>query len=47
MARRLAWLQGVMQLNVQIPANAPSGNRPMKVSVAGNTSQNGVTVSVQ
>jgi len=38
---------GVMQFNVQIPANAPSGNLPIQVSVGGNASQNGVTVSVQ
>jgi uncharacterized protein (TIGR03437 family) len=38
---------GVMQLNVQIPANAPSGNLSITVSIGGNVSQNGVTVSVQ
>jgi uncharacterized protein (TIGR03437 family) len=38
---------GMMQLNVQIPANAPSGDLPILVSIGGNTSQNGVTVSVQ
>ena len=38
---------GVMQLNVQIPANAPSGNLSITVSIGGNISQNGVTVSVQ
>jgi len=38
---------GMMQLNVQIPANAPSGELPILVSVGGNTSQKGVTVSVQ
>jgi uncharacterized protein (TIGR03437 family) len=38
---------GVMQLNVQIPANAPSGALPIQVSTGGNTSQNDVTVSVQ
>jgi uncharacterized protein (TIGR03437 family) len=38
---------GMMQLNVQIPANAPSGELPILVSVGGNRSQNGVTVSVQ
>ena len=38
---------GMMQLNVQIPANAPSGALPIVVSIGGNTSQNGVTVSVQ
>jgi uncharacterized protein (TIGR03437 family) len=38
---------GMMQLNVQIPPNAPSGNLPITVSIGGNISQNGVTVSVQ
>src|ERR1017187_6470256 len=39
-------VSGVMQLNVQIPANAPPGNLPIAVSVGGNSSQNGVTISV-
>jgi uncharacterized protein (TIGR03437 family) len=38
---------GMMQLNVQIPANAPSGDLAILVSVGGHTSQNGVTISVQ
>ena len=38
---------GMMQLNVQIPASGASGELPILVSVGGNTSQNGVTVSVQ
>jgi uncharacterized protein (TIGR03437 family) len=38
---------GVMQLNVQIPANAPSGALSIQVSVGGNMSQNGITVTVQ
>jgi uncharacterized protein (TIGR03437 family) len=38
---------GVMQLNVQIPSNAPSGNLSITVSIGANISQNGVTVSVQ
>jgi uncharacterized protein (TIGR03437 family) len=38
---------GMMQLNVQIPSNAPSGDLPILVSIGGNTSQKGVTVSVQ
>jgi len=40
-------VSGVMQLNVQIPTNVPSGSLPIWVSVGGNTSQNGVTVAVQ
>jgi uncharacterized protein (TIGR03437 family) len=38
---------GVMQLNVQIPGNAPSGPLSIQVSVGGNMSQSGVTVAVQ
>jgi uncharacterized protein (TIGR03437 family) len=38
---------GVMQLNVEIPLSAPSGNLSITVSIGGNISQNGVTVSVQ
>jgi uncharacterized protein (TIGR03437 family) len=40
-------VSGVMQLNVQIPANAASGNVPIAVTVGGNSSQSAVTVSVQ
>jgi uncharacterized protein (TIGR03437 family) len=38
---------GVMQLNVQIPSNAPSGALSIQVSVGGNVSQSGITVAVQ
>jgi uncharacterized protein (TIGR03437 family) len=38
---------GVMQLNVQIPGNVPSGALSIQVSIGGNVSQNGVTVAVQ
>jgi uncharacterized protein (TIGR03437 family) len=38
---------GMMQLNVQIPASGASGELPILVSVGGNWSQKGVTVSVQ
>jgi uncharacterized protein (TIGR03437 family) len=38
---------GLMQLNVQIPLNAQSGPLPIIVSIGGNFSQTGVTVSVQ
>jgi uncharacterized protein (TIGR03437 family) len=37
----------MMQLNVQIPANAPSGDLPILVSIGGNISQGSVTVSVR
>jgi uncharacterized protein (TIGR03437 family) len=38
---------GVTQLAVQIPWNFPSGNLPISVSVGGNSSPTGVTISVQ
>jgi uncharacterized protein (TIGR03437 family) len=38
---------GMMQLNVQLPANAPSGPLPIAVSIGGNISQTGITVAVQ
>ena len=41
------FVAGLMQLNVQIPSNAPSGNLPITVSIGGNTSQSNVTVSVR
>jgi uncharacterized protein (TIGR03437 family) len=37
---------GVMQLNVQIPTNAPSGALPIQVSLGGNMSQSGISVAV-
>jgi len=37
----------VMQLNVQIPLNVPSGDLPVSVSIGGNSTQDGVTVSVR
>ena len=40
-------VSGVMQVDIQIPTNAPSGNLPISVSVGVVSSQNGVTVSVQ
>jgi uncharacterized protein (TIGR03437 family) len=41
------FVAGLMQLNVRIPANAASGPLAIAVSAGGNTSQNGITVSVQ
>ncbi len=38
---------GVMQLNVLIPANVPSGALSIQVSAGGNMTQSGITVSVQ
>jgi uncharacterized protein (TIGR03437 family) len=40
-------VSGVMQLNVQIPAGAPSGTLSILVYVGGSISQSGITVSVQ
>jgi uncharacterized protein (TIGR03437 family) len=40
-------VSGLMQLNFQIPLDLPSGNLPISVSIGGNISQSGVTVSVQ
>jgi uncharacterized protein (TIGR03437 family) len=41
------FVAGVMQLNVQIPSSVGSGELPIDVSIGGNHSQSGVTVSVQ
>ena len=38
---------GVMQLNVQIPADAPSGPLSLQVKIGDNISQTGITVAVQ
>ncbi len=40
-------VSGVMQVNVQIPATARSGDLPIEVQVGSNSSQTGVTVSVK
>jgi uncharacterized protein (TIGR03437 family) len=40
-------VSGVMQVNVIIPPNTPSGPIPIVISVGGNSSQSGVTVYVQ
>ena len=40
-------VSGVMQLNVQVPVDALSGELSIKVSVGGTSTQSGVTVSVQ
>jgi uncharacterized protein (TIGR03437 family) len=40
-------VEGIMQLNVQIPPDARSGDLPVLVTIGGNGSQGGVTVSVQ
>ncbi len=38
---------GVMQMNVQVPPTAPSGNVPITVSIGGTSTPPGVTVAVQ
>ena len=38
---------GLLQLNVQIPAGARTGDLPLAVNIGGNSSQAGVTVSVK
>jgi uncharacterized protein (TIGR03437 family) len=38
---------GVMQLNVQVPDDLPSGNLPLIVSLGTASGQNGVTVAIQ
>jgi uncharacterized protein (TIGR03437 family) len=38
---------GVMQVNVQIPANAPAGNLPIVITVGTTNTQIGVTMAVQ
>ncbi|HUI79883.1 MAG TPA: IPT/TIG domain-containing protein [Bryobacteraceae bacterium] len=40
-------VEGIMQLNVQIPSTARSGDLPVLVTIGGNGSQSGVTVSVK
>ena len=41
------FVSGVLQVNVTIPANTPSGPIPLSISVGGVASQSGVTVQVQ
>ena len=40
-------VEGIMQLNVQIPEGVPSGTLPVLVLIGGNGSQSNVTVSVK
>ena len=40
-------VSGVLQVNVQVPENARSGDLPVTISVGGIASQTGVTVSVR
>jgi uncharacterized protein (TIGR03437 family) len=41
------FVSGVMQVNVVIPPNTPSGPASLVISVGGNSSQTGVTVAIQ
>ncbi|HXB68256.1 MAG TPA: hypothetical protein VNY05_08435 [Candidatus Acidoferrales bacterium] len=41
------FVSGAMQLNVQIPPNATTGDQPIVVSIGPNSSQAGVTVSIK
>jgi uncharacterized protein (TIGR03437 family) len=40
-------VSGVLQMNVQIPDNVPTGNLPLQVVIGNASSQSGVTISVQ
>jgi uncharacterized protein (TIGR03437 family) len=39
-------IYGIMQVNVQIPSNAPAGSLPIVITVGTTSTQNGVTVAV-
>jgi len=41
------FVAGVLQLNVRIPADAPSGSVPIVMSIGSIPTQNGVTIAVQ
>jgi uncharacterized protein (TIGR03437 family) len=41
------FVSGVMQLNVTVPTNIAAGDQPIVVTIGGNPSQQGVTVSVK
>jgi uncharacterized protein (TIGR03437 family) len=41
------FVSGVLQLNVVVPTNIAAGNQPVVVTIGGNPSQPGVTVSVK
>jgi uncharacterized protein (TIGR03437 family) len=41
------FVSGVMQLNLTLPPGVGSGAQPIVVSIGGNQSQTGVTVSIQ
>jgi uncharacterized protein (TIGR03437 family) len=41
------FVSGVMQLNVTVPTGIPGGDQPIQVTIGGNQSQTGVTVSLR
>jgi len=41
------FVSGVMQLNVVVPTGIPGGEQPIQVTIGGNPSQTGVTVSLR
>ncbi|MEO8371923.1 MAG: hypothetical protein ABI806_22245 [Candidatus Solibacter sp.] len=41
------FVSGVMQLNVIVPTGVPAGDQPIMVTIGGNQSQSGVTVSLK
>jgi uncharacterized protein (TIGR03437 family) len=41
------FVAGVLQLNVRIPADSPSGSVPLELAVGSITTQSGVTIAVQ
>jgi uncharacterized protein (TIGR03437 family) len=38
---------GLLQVNVRVPANVPSGTQPVRLRVGGGQSRDGVTIFVQ
>lgn len=40
-------VQGLYQVNVTVPASAPSGAQPLVITAAGTASQSGVTIAIQ
>ena len=41
------FVSGVLQLNVVVPTNITAGDQPIVVTIGGNPSQQGVTVTVK
>lgn len=40
-------IAGVMQVNITIPPNTPSGNAALSINVGGSNTQAGVTVAIK